>query len=194
MTTVRAGDGPWLCPQHEDQPAPWVPAFPGQRPPTQPGNELAVRHGAYSPRKVDPLAAQLVALVLDDDAVSYLRAPRYAAGLWGWARAEARVQLVDEYVADRGLAASLAHKPGTRSLLELLDKFERTAAGHRARLGLDPLSAARLARDLVSTAVVAQGATARLQAAGERFLDVDDTDPNVSAVTEPDDETESGHA
>jgi len=26
----------------------WTPAFPGQRPPAEPGNELAVKHGAYS--------------------------------------------------------------------------------------------------------------------------------------------------
>jgi hypothetical protein len=54
----------------------WVPAFPSQRPPFEPGNQLATTyHGAYSPRRVDPLAAELVAVVLDD--------PRYCCSASG---------------------------------------------------------------------------------------------------------------
>ena len=45
----------------------WVPEFEGQRPPFQPGNELgarpgndlALRHGAFSSHRVDPIAGEL---------------------------------------------------------------------------------------------------------------------------------------
>lgn len=34
----------------------WVPEFPGQRPPIQPGHLASVRHGAFSQRLIGPLA------------------------------------------------------------------------------------------------------------------------------------------
>jgi hypothetical protein len=60
----------------------WVPAFPSQRPPFAPGNEVAATyHGAYSPRRVDPLAAELVAVVLDDPQASHAFTPPLQAPL-----------------------------------------------------------------------------------------------------------------
>lgn len=50
----------------------WVPKFPGQRPPFTPGNEMAVKHGAGSPRKVAPIAAELMQELFADETVSYL--------------------------------------------------------------------------------------------------------------------------
>lgn len=58
------------------------------------GNEIALKHGAYAPRRVDPLARKLVETVAD---VAYLQDdPSYRTSLWAWGRAEARVQLVSE--------------------------------------------------------------------------------------------------
>ncbi|MEQ4715832.1 hypothetical protein [Nonomuraea sp. B19D2] len=130
----------------------WVPAFPGQRPPFQPGHELSMRHGAYSPRRVDPLAVELVEGVLADDAVSFLRQPAYRSALWAWGRAEARVQLLAEHLSDHE-AGGCRSCPDCVRWDEQLRKWESAAASQRARLGLDPLSRARLGRDVAAASV-----------------------------------------
>ncbi|MFR9803144.1 hypothetical protein ACL02T_12675 [Pseudonocardia sp. RS010] len=123
--------------------APW------QRPPFEDGNEVALRHGAYSPRKVNPLAAELVEHVLHDPDLGYLAAPSYRPAVWAWAAAEAQCQLLDEHLAqfgpdpdfgDRRVSAAYTahHKAATR------------ADNARRRLGLDPLSRARLGRDVTA--------------------------------------------
>ena len=87
----------------EDQTAEWVPAFEGQRPPFAPGNTLHLSHGAYSPRKVEPLARGFVEALLEDATVpAYAKAPAYRAELWATARAEAQVQLLTEFLMTAG--------------------------------------------------------------------------------------------
>ncbi|WP_142026825.1 P27 family phage terminase small subunit [Blastococcus colisei] len=134
----------------------WTPAFPGQRPPFQPGHDLSTRHGAYSPRRVDPLATELVALVDADPAVAWLTAADRPA-LWAWARAEAQVQLLTEYLERAGEAAADGvgdlDNDAVKSAYLLLHRAEARALSGRARLGLDPLSRARLGRDVAATQV-----------------------------------------
>lgn len=147
----------------------WTPAFPGQRPPfrpgndlgrkAEPGNDLAVRHGAYSPRKVDPLAGQLVALLLDDPSVpAHAKAAAYRLEMWALARATAQAQLIEEWLADQ---ADDEHplgnldREGVRSAYLLLHRAETRAAASRSRLGLTPVAAARLGKN-VAQAQVAQ--------------------------------------
>lgn len=131
-----------------------MPEFPGQRPPFAEGNELAVKHGAGSPRRRDPIAQALAAELLLDESVAYLRAPRYAAAVQAWAVAEAKCALISAWCDSMPIeVAASSPKPGTSAPLELLRKWESTAQTHRARLGLDPLSAARLGRDVASTQV-----------------------------------------
>jgi hypothetical protein len=138
---------------------------PWQRPPFEPGNtvgrqfepghELSMRHGAYSPRKVDPLAGELVANIQAH--VPHLAAPQWAPAVWAWARHEARAQLLTEYV----MAAGERTGDGVGNLADrkvlaaynALHRAEAAADRSRARLGLDPLSAARLGRDHVAAAV-----------------------------------------
>lgn len=139
------------------QPSSWVPEFPGQRPPFPPGNTLSIRHGAYSPRRVNPLAQELVDRTLSDPATGYLQAPAWRAALWAWARAEAEVQLLDEHIARLGEQAEngigdLADD-AVRSAHLLKHRAETRATTQRTRLGLDPLSAARLGRDKTAAAV-----------------------------------------
>lgn len=135
-----------------------MPAFPGQRPPRNgpPGNELALKHGAYSPRRVDPLAAELVALVDGDSAVSWLTAADRPA-LWAWARAEAQVQLLSEYLELAGQVAGDGvgdlEQERVRAAYLLLHRAEARALSGRARLGLDPLSRARLGRDVAAAQI-----------------------------------------
>lgn len=132
--------------------ADWTPAFPGQRPPFEPGNTVALQHGAFSPRFVDPLAAELVGMVLEDPQVGYLTAPAYRPALWAWARAEAQAQLLVEYLAragqESGDGVGDLDLDRVRTAYLLLHRAESRADRSRARLGLDPLSRARLGKDV----------------------------------------------
>lgn len=136
---------------------PWVPAFPGQRPPFLPGHELSLQHGAYSPRKVDPLAAEMVALILADPDCQYAHGPTYRPALWAWSRAEAQAQLLTEYLAARGEESGDSigdlDSERVRAAYLLLHRADARAATGRARLGLDPLSRARLGRDVAAGSV-----------------------------------------
>jgi hypothetical protein len=172
----------------DDSAAGWVPEFEGQRPPFQPGNtvgrqveagnELAAKHGAYSPRRVDPLARDLVDLMLDDPALGYLKAPAYRPELWAWARAEARVQLLEEYLGGRVSDDEAVPDPGderVRSAELALHRAEARAASGRNRLGLNPLARAKLGKD-VAQGQAANADVARIMAQLER-LELDGTLP-----------------
>ncbi len=152
-----------------EQPQGWTPDFASQRPPFQPGNQLAVQHGAYSPRQVEPLAAELVGLVLADRDAQHAHAVVYRPALWAWARAEAQVQLLTEYLAKAGEAAGDGvgdlDSERVRAAYLLLHRAEARATSGRARLGLDPLSRARLGKDVAA----GQLDTARLMAELERL-------------------------
>jgi hypothetical protein len=134
-----------------------VPAFPTQRPPFARANGLAVRHGVYSARKVNPLARQFVDGVLADESIAYLREPKYTAALWSWARDEARCVLLDEYLAAAGelTGDGVGDLESSRVLAAyaLQHRVEMWAMSGRARLGLDPLSESRLRRDRAAASV-----------------------------------------
>ena len=69
--------------------------------PFERGNEVRSTHGAYVERHVDPVARQLVSTVLDQ--VGYLASdPSYEPALWAWARAEARVLALAEWLDEHG--------------------------------------------------------------------------------------------
>jgi hypothetical protein len=98
-------------------------------------NAAAVRHGAWSTRRVDPVAAEVIAGVLE-------RRPDLAEhpeALHAWARAEARCLLFADYLCDRDICSDEATR-----VLRHVGTFERLANELRGRLGLDPSSEARL--------------------------------------------------
>jgi hypothetical protein len=150
-----------------ERPVGWVPEFPGQRPPFQagndigrwfePGHELSTVHGAYSPRRVEPLAGEILGHLLADESIAHLAAPRWRLALLALCRSEARVQLLEEYVTrageESGDGVGDLDSERVRSAYALLHRCETRAITLRARLGLDPLGAARLGRDRASEAV-----------------------------------------
>jgi hypothetical protein len=132
---------------------PWTPAFAGQRPPFQPGNQLAIKHGANSPYRVDPLAHQFRDEILSSPDMQYLTKPQYAATFWSYCRTAARVQLLEDYVDAMSMTEATRSDKGQTSALELLRKWTATLITLAARMGLDPLSYAKLGKDVVSTQV-----------------------------------------
>jgi hypothetical protein len=131
----------------------WTPAFEGQRPPFPVGHELSMRHGAWSDRRVSPIAEEVLESVLDDPACEYLRAPRFAAELQAWSVAEARCRLLETYIVRLAEEAGADDGVGdlgderVRAAWSLLNRFEARAMSGRDRLGLSPLSSARIGRD-----------------------------------------------
>lgn len=137
----------------------------------KPGNTIALKHGAYSPRVVLPLAQELVDQVLKQatdpaSATSYLADVTYRPALWDWAVARARVERLHTALVQHGDCHGC--KSCGRWDAEL-DRWMTRAASLAQRLGLDPLSRARLGRDVV--AAQTQVAMARLQEQGAALVE-----------------------
>lgn len=126
-------------------------------PPFEPGNEVAVRHGAYSPRRVDPLAQQILTAV--EGTVTWWT-PADRAQVWRWARLEARCQLLVEHLDELG--GDLDADGNERPAAALLTRLEQQASNLASKLGLDPLSRARLGRDVAAAQVDVATLMARL--------------------------------
>lgn len=136
VTAESAADSP------ADSAADW------QRPPFQPGHELSTRHGAYSPRRVEPLAAELVAAVQAQPALAWLRQPEHAPGLWSWAKVAAQADLLHAGLLEHQATAHEGNVGETCQACEGLElrwlRADAAQAKRASRLGLDPVSRARI--------------------------------------------------
>jgi phage terminase small subunit len=109
---------------------------------------LALKAGDRSPRRVDPIAAQLVEQIMST--VDWVRECD-AAAVWAWARVEARCQLLGEYLMDNG--GDVSDDPSVQRASDKLIRLEGRAESLRSKLGLDPLSRAKLGRDVAASTV-----------------------------------------
>jgi hypothetical protein len=143
--------------------------------PFQPGHMLSVKSGIYSARLLTPRAEEIL---LRERAKptwpAYLEEPVYERAVRAWARAEAMLELYTEYVEQQTAEAmstefgeaeeditgdgekggSSTRRSRTRKTgpsLELWRKLDAAASMHRTKLGLDPMSRARLGRDVASS-------------------------------------------
>jgi hypothetical protein len=115
-----------------------IPARHYSWPPFETGNAVSLKHGAYSRREVDPLAADLTAAVLAERPAL---AP-YASAVRSWADLEARAELVRGWLDQHGtLDEGGRPQPATH----LLVRLEAALMKARAQLGLDPRADAQLA-------------------------------------------------
>ena len=136
----------------------WTPEFPGQRPPFALGNELATKHGAYSDRRVLPVAEHLLEDLLPT-LPAYLQEARYAPAVRAYALVLARIERVERWLeaqADEGGIPEIDDAGEVQSAMGLLLKLEGLADRHRSSLGLTPLSAARLGKDVAATVSLTQ--------------------------------------
>ena len=113
--------------------------------PFAPGHEVNTRHGAYSPRKVDPLATEIIEATRPG--VTWWRDADEPA-IQAWGRVEARIQLMSEWLAEHG--GDLTAEGSVRPAAAELTRLEVRAESMRSRLGLDPTSRARLGRDVAA--------------------------------------------
>jgi hypothetical protein len=112
------------------------------------GNRAALKHAAWSPRVIDPRARELVDSVAPG--ASWWTDVDWPA-VWAWARCEARCELLHEWLAERG--GDLDDEDNVRPAADLLARLTKQADGLRSKLGLDPLSRARLGRDTAAASV-----------------------------------------
>ena len=117
-------------------------------PPFEKDHTRSMTHGAYSPRVRDPVSEDLIQVAVN--VAPYLGDPSYRPAVEAWARAEATALLLAAFIDKHG---PLDHDGNPRPALEALRQYETLALNHRSRLGLDPLSRARLGRDVTAQRV-----------------------------------------
>lgn len=157
-------------------------------PPFEPGHTLSLRHGAYSPRRVEPLAAEIVEAFRGHQPDWVAAVDDWA--VWAWARTEARIQLLEEWLAAHG--GDLAATGEVRGAAAFLLRCEIRAERQRARLGLDPLSRARLGADVASAGfdlarAMAMAAERERALLDEAEIEVPATDREIEAGDDNDD-------
>jgi hypothetical protein len=132
------------------------------------GNELALQHGAYSPRRVGELADDIAAALLESpDTAAYLHNPEWAPLIASYARAQAIVTLMWRWLDSVDTETALGdvteseeteERDGTKvrrksttkhveSVLTQLHRHEVRALNLATQLGLTPVSRARLPRN-----------------------------------------------
>lgn len=133
------------------------------------GHTASLVHGGRSERTIAPLADEIAAELLTAETTpDHLRRPEFASAVRAWARAEAVVALLWRWLDGQDIEASLTDTVTTEeteehtkrrttrrsvsrrvaSVLGELHRAETRAASLRRELGLSPLSAGKLARDL----------------------------------------------
>ncbi len=132
----------------------------GTRPPFEPGNELSLRHGAYSPAKLAERAEVVHASLLAY--APWVAEPHYAPSVSRYLEATAREQLAHQ--------ALIGMEPGAKGftrLLETATAASRLAWLYADQLGLTPTGHAKL-KILVAGGEHAEASLADLAAEGQR--------------------------
>lgn len=124
-------------------------------------NFAAKKHGAYSSRVVTPLAAEIANAVCV--ARTDLQAPEMQPAVLAYARTEAQLEVLTAFVDMHGAIDEDTGEPSAAEKYRL--RIDTQAANHRSRLGLDPLSKAKLGKDIASTQLDLSVILAQLNAA-----------------------------
>jgi hypothetical protein len=164
---AAAGRSQPILPADWTPPAVDAPARGYSWPPFEPGNEAHRSHGALTARITAPLVRELVGELLalaqlPDSPVSYLRDPSYLPEIEGWALAQVQERLVATWLEEHGV---IGEDGQPRAAVEVRRRLGEQAAGARSRLGLNPVSRAKLVGQLASATrdVAAAAAHAELQ-------------------------------
>lgn len=138
--------------------------------PFQDGNQAALTHGAYSDRLIEPRAQEIAQGMQDaGELPDYLAQPRYRGAVMDLATALARRERLEQYLAEQsteGTPMELTDNGEVRAAAVLLERVERAVERHRDRLGLSPLAAARLGKDVAAQQVSLAQVWAAMDAEG----------------------------
>ena len=124
------------------------------RPPFEPGNDMAVTHGAYSPARVAPEAERVLDELIPEGAPDYLRNPMFGPAVRLAATRVAQAERVARHVESLPMAEQMEPpKPGTSAPIEMSRKMDVAALGALATVGLTPVSAAKMTKALTGAQV-----------------------------------------
>ena len=114
--------------------------------PFKAGHFKAKKHGAYSDRIVTPLAASVANDLMAD--LPYLQDPSYREMVLEFARTVVRAELIEQWLDENGEIRD----DGTVTPAAIyLVRVKGHLASMASRLGLDPLSRAKLGKDTTAT-------------------------------------------
>lgn len=137
-------------------------------PPFEPGNTKSLKHGAESPRMVEPLAAKFREQA--SQIAPWASSPAFAGAVASWANAEAQAALLRSYLDEVGMLDETGEeRPAARAL----ERVEARLGKLRDQLGLSPQALGKL---LASASVVARStgdedALVSLQKTGSEILE-----------------------
>jgi hypothetical protein len=151
------------------------------RPPFEPGNLAALRHGATTTRLVAPIAEQYREAL--PRVAPWTERPAFDGAVASLAWIEAQLALVRHYLDEVG---PLDEDGKPRPATALADRLEARAGTLRGELGLTPQSLAKLLASLASVAATARAedAVEALKAEGRAIVqarEVADPDPETAA-------------
>ncbi|MGR6523615.1 hypothetical protein ACU5JM_18430 [Rhodococcus erythropolis] len=112
-------------------------------------NFAAKKHGAYSSRVITPLTAEIANAVCA--ARPDLQKPEMQPAVLAYARTEAQLEVLTAFVDANGSIDEDTGEPTSAEKYRL--RIDTQAYKHRERLGLDPLSKAKLGKDIASTQI-----------------------------------------
>lgn len=137
-------------------------------PPFEIGNAAALRHGAHSQRRTQPIAEQLAGHLVTTTA-PWCASPAFAGAVSSWAWAEARLVLLREYLNEVG---DLDEDKRVRPAVELVERTENRLVRLRVALGLEPASLTKLMESAASLATATGDAESldAVRAEGRRIL------------------------
>ena len=127
----------------------------GRPPPRRRSPGAHAKDAVYpAPEAIEPRARRFLRDVLADPGYpDHIRSPAFAQAAFAWAKAEVVAEMVFRWMSEQmergGIGAMmLPPMPGTRPLVETVGSVEARAERARARLGLDPVSYAKIMSDL----------------------------------------------
>ena len=159
----------------------WPRSRDGAAPASWAGTQGHKTHGTSAPSALDQLridarAREFMVAALENPAMpDHLRSPGFRTAVWGWSKVEILAEIVWEWactlIEGDGMAAlMLPPLPGTNPVFATIQLAESKAAWHRSRLGLDPTSYARIAKDLGLNRRAAEDGLTRLDSAGAEIV------------------------
>jgi phage terminase small subunit len=117
-------------------------------PPFQNGNEAALKHGARSPRKVEPRARELADALAE---LVPLGSPSDEPMVWMLANQLARCELAWAWLAEHGL---LTEQGEPQPVLRSLSTWENSASRLADRLGLTPFGRSQVGLNVAAAAEI----------------------------------------
>lgn len=142
---------------------------------------MSLVHGANSERFIAPRARQFALSLLEDAQVpDHVRSPMFRWQVAAWSRAAAVASLLYDWVCS--LDPEQMTRPrlaGTRSPFDQWKAAEAHESRERSKLGLDPVSYAKLARDLALASKASEDALERMAAAGREIWERRDAELKV---------------